>query len=119
MISHRVLNDFSENKAFSPSYDLGPPPPPPLSPVSELSLFLSLPVCRRSSLLKGEGEEPNNTTATKSLILYKSFNTRCDNLNSRARGLRGLPPLMKVVFQEAVGQGSAERSGVPTVLKLH
>jgi hypothetical protein len=30
---------------------------PPASPVGELSLFLSLPVCRRSLLLTGEGEE--------------------------------------------------------------
>ncbi len=38
--------------------------PLPPSPVSKLSLFLSLPVCRRSSLLMGEGEgvgeEPNH-----------------------------------------------------------
>jgi hypothetical protein len=34
-------------------------------PVIKLSLFLSLPVCRRSSLLSGEGvvEGPNQTTA--------------------------------------------------------
>jgi hypothetical protein len=31
------------------------PHPLPLSPVSKLSLFLSLPVCRMSSLLTGEG----------------------------------------------------------------
>jgi hypothetical protein len=43
-------------------------PYPPLL-VSKLSLFLSLPVCRRSSLLagvegegEGAGEEPNHTT---------------------------------------------------------
>jgi hypothetical protein len=42
-------------QAFSPSYDLGPPPSPA---VSKLSLILSLPVCRRSSFLTGEeGEE--------------------------------------------------------------
>jgi hypothetical protein len=43
--------------------------PLPPSPVSKLSLFLGLPVCRRSSLLTGEGErvgeEPNHTTARK------------------------------------------------------
>ncbi len=45
------------------------PPPPPLSPVSKLSLFLSLSVCRRWSLLtnrgEGVGEEPYHTTARK------------------------------------------------------
>ncbi len=40
------------------------------SPVSKLSLFLSLPVCRRSGLLTGDGrrglvEEPSNMTARK------------------------------------------------------
>jgi hypothetical protein len=49
--------------------------PLPPSPVSKLSLFLSLPVCRRPSLLTGEeggggvGEEPNHTTAIKSVPL--------------------------------------------------
>jgi hypothetical protein len=41
---------------------------PPPAPVSTLSLFLSLSVCRRSSLLKGgrrEWAEPNYTTAMK------------------------------------------------------
>jgi hypothetical protein len=37
-------------------YDSAPRPlPPPLPPVSKLSLFLSLPVCRQSSLLTEEG----------------------------------------------------------------
>jgi hypothetical protein len=35
------------------SYDLAAPPPPP--PESKLSLFLILPVLRRSSKLNGEG----------------------------------------------------------------
>jgi hypothetical protein len=44
--------------------------PLPPSPKGNLSLFLSLPVCRRSSLLTGErgevvGEEQNHTTARK------------------------------------------------------
>jgi hypothetical protein len=34
-----------EDLAFSPSYYFDPYPPP--SPISSLSLFLSLPVCRR------------------------------------------------------------------------
>jgi hypothetical protein len=42
--------------------------PLPPSPASKLSLFLSLPVCRWSNLLTGEGggrvgEEPNHTIA--------------------------------------------------------
>jgi hypothetical protein len=48
-----------DDQAFSPSYDLAPRPPPPTPspyPFSKLSLFLSLPICRRrSSLLTGEG----------------------------------------------------------------
>jgi hypothetical protein len=49
--------------------DLAPPNPPSHSPVSKLSLFLSLPVWRWSGLLTGGidgvGEEPNHTTARK------------------------------------------------------
>jgi hypothetical protein len=66
-----------EYQAFLPSYDLAPlPPPPPPSPVSKLSLFLSLPVSRGSTLLKREregkrvGEEPNHTTAREPGPLY-------------------------------------------------
>ncbi len=47
------------------------PTPSPPSPVSKLSLFLSLPVCRRSSLLTGEegtqgrrGKEPNQSACS-------------------------------------------------------
>ena len=54
------------------SHDSAPRQPPPLSPspVKKLSLFLSLPVCRRLFLLTGGGEErvgeePNHTTARK------------------------------------------------------
>ncbi len=46
---------FVEDLAFSLSYDMAPHPPPP--PFSKLSLFLSLPVCRLSSLQTGEGGE--------------------------------------------------------------
>ncbi len=59
---------FIEDQPFSPSYDLSPPPAPFPSPVSKLSLFLSLPVCRRSVYWRegrGVGEEPNHTTARK------------------------------------------------------
>jgi hypothetical protein len=50
------------------------------SPVSKLSFFLSLHVCRRPSLLTGEGgagvdEEPNHKTARESMAFYKLFNT--------------------------------------------
>ncbi len=70
-----------EDQAFSLSYDLAPIPTPISSLVSTLSLFLSLPVCRRSSLLTGEGggeegggrKEPKPNK--KSLVLYKSFNS--------------------------------------------
>ncbi len=41
---------FIEDKAFLRSFDSAPRPPP----VSKLSLSLSLPMCRRSSLLTGE-----------------------------------------------------------------
>jgi hypothetical protein len=40
---------------FLAVYDSAPRPPPPPPPVSNLPIFLSLPVCRRSSLLPGEG----------------------------------------------------------------
>ncbi len=57
------------------------PPPPP--PVSNLPLFLSLPVCRRSSLLTGEeggrgkgaGRTNYDDGKAWSSINYKSFNT--------------------------------------------
>jgi len=45
-----------EEQAFLPSYDFAPPILPPPFFMSKLSLFLSLPVCRRSRLLVGEGE---------------------------------------------------------------
>jgi hypothetical protein len=48
-------------------------------PASILSLFLSLPVCRRSSLLTGEGGRGWGRSQIirrrESLVLYKSFNT--------------------------------------------
>jgi hypothetical protein len=45
---------FIEDEAFSPSYDdLAPLHPLPPSPISKVSPFLNLPVCRRSSLLTG------------------------------------------------------------------
>ncbi len=53
---------------------------PPSRPVSKMSLFLSFPVWRRSSLRTGEGEGMGRTQITRrqeSLALYKSFNTLC------------------------------------------
>ncbi len=52
------------------------------SPVSNLSLFLSLAVCRRSTLLKavtgGEGWARSQIRRPREcLVLYKSFNTLC------------------------------------------
>jgi hypothetical protein len=63
---------FIEDQAFPLSYDLAPPLPP--SPVFKLSLFLSLPVCHWTSLLMGEGGEPNHTTSRKTGPL-QIFNT--------------------------------------------
>ncbi len=68
-----MIEWFIEDQAFLRSYDSTPrTPPPPTSPVSKSSLFLSLPVCRRSSLLtgKGAGVEPNHRTARKLGPLY-------------------------------------------------
>jgi hypothetical protein len=51
----------------------------PPSPVSRLSLFLSLPVCRRSSLLTGEGKgvSEEQIILRESLALQLSFNSLC------------------------------------------
>jgi len=46
---------FIEGQAFLRSYDSAPRSTPPPSPVSKLPLFLSLPVRRRPSLLRGDG----------------------------------------------------------------
>ncbi len=45
-----------------------PPLPSPPSPISKLSLFLSLLVCRQRGV-EGVGEEPNHTAARKSGLL--------------------------------------------------
>ncbi len=46
---------FTEDQAFSLSYDLAPPTTPSLSPISKLSLFLSLTSRHRSSLRERGG----------------------------------------------------------------
>jgi hypothetical protein len=64
---------FIEYKAFllSHAFRLILFHPLPPSPVSNLSLFLSLPVCRRSSLLMGEG----GLGAESFLLLIPSFSS--------------------------------------------
>ncbi len=60
-----------------------PPFPPPFtpSPVGDWSLFLSLPVCRRSNLRTGEGgrgrARKHIIRPRGSLALYESVNIRC------------------------------------------
>ncbi len=70
-----------EDQAFLRSYDSAPrpsPPPPPL-PSAKWCLFLSLPVCRRSSLLTGEGggggrgDESYNRKKPWCLVLHHSI----------------------------------------------
>ncbi len=67
-----------------------PPIPLPPSPISNLSLFLSLPVCRRE---RGERavEEPNHTKARKPWPIYKSFDTLCLYLYLYAGNHRSTP----------------------------
>ncbi len=71
---------FIEDLAFSPSYQLAPSPPP-LSPISQLSLFLSPPVFRRPSLRRGKGGSAWGTSQIirrrETLVLYVSINTLC------------------------------------------
>ncbi len=73
---------FIEDEAFSTSCMIkAPPPPPPLSPVTKLSLFRSLPCAspvehsdgRVGEVVRGE---PDNKT-TRKPNLYESFNTLC------------------------------------------
>jgi hypothetical protein len=72
---------FIKDQASSSSYDLAPhPTSTPPSPVSKLSLFISLPVCRWSSLLTGKGVgrwwgRSQIIRPRESLVLYKSFCT--------------------------------------------
>ena len=69
----RVLNDLQRARlSFGPTIWLLATLLPP-SPVSKLSLFLSLFVCRRSSLMTGEGGS-QIIRRRECLVLYKSFN---------------------------------------------
>ncbi len=62
---------FIEDQAFFRSYDSAPRPPhSPPSPARKLPLFVSLPVCRMPTLLRGgggggAGVEPNHTISRK------------------------------------------------------
>ncbi len=71
---------FIEGHAFLRSYDLASRPRLPPSPVSKLSLFLCLPVCRQSSSLTvregGRGWGRSQIIQPReSLVLDKSRNT--------------------------------------------
>ncbi len=72
----RLLNDLQRTR-HSRRRMVAPSPPPPPSSVSKLSLFLSLPVSRPSSLLTGEGWKRWGRNQTKwrraCLVLCKSF----------------------------------------------
>jgi hypothetical protein len=72
----RILNVYR-----GPSYDLASPTPPPTSLVSNLSLFLSLPMCRLSSLLQRDGwwgwERSQMIRRRESMVLFIIFNTLC------------------------------------------
>ncbi len=50
---------FIEDKAFSPSYDLAPPPPPPLRPaISKLDWPHTGRLRKKDNLMTEEGEKP-------------------------------------------------------------
>ncbi len=67
----RVFKDFKEDQNFS-SFWLLPSPPP----FSNLSSLRSLPVCRRSTILTGEGMGKDQIVRQRvSTVLYKSFVT--------------------------------------------
>jgi hypothetical protein len=81
--SQRVLNISSRTRVSQRRIIWLLPPTSPPFLVSKLSLFLSLPVCRRSSLLTegggggGGGPIPYDGKNAHCPVLYKSFNTLC------------------------------------------
>jgi hypothetical protein len=80
------------------------PTPSPPSPVSKLSLFLRIPVCRRSSLLTGEGRRGWGRSQIirrrESHVLYELFNTLCSGVYSfeSRQNLITMVLLSKTVF---------------------
>ncbi len=79
--SNRNISWFTEDQAFFLAFLWFGSSPTPFfpPPVSKLSLWLGLPVCRRSGLLTEEGgrgwARSQIIRSRKSLALYKSFNT--------------------------------------------
>ncbi len=72
---------FIEEQSFSPSYDLGAPPPPPTSPVSKLDGRYTGRTSKGDNLMTGKrGRGWGRSQIVRrqeSLVLYKSFNTPC------------------------------------------
>ncbi len=70
-----------EDQAFSPSYDLAPPPPPPHSPVSKLDRRHAERLSKRDladgRVWRGEGDGGGAKSygGREILALYKLFNT--------------------------------------------
>jgi hypothetical protein len=69
MFRSESIEYLIEVQAFSPSYNLAPPSPP--SHLSKLSLFLSFPVYRRSSLLSEEVVWQISEKALSSVIIIQ------------------------------------------------
>jgi hypothetical protein len=85
--------------------------PIPPTPVNNLSLFLSLPLCRRSSTLTGEGGRDGGSRQIirqqESIILYLSFNILWSSLNPSGNcpifiGVHSLSPHLSYLFTERV-----------------
>jgi hypothetical protein len=100
---------------FLAVYDSAPRPPPPPSPVSNLPIFLRLPVW--SSLLPGEGgagwARSRIIRPQESLALYKSFNTL---LISPHRKNRARPETLHIQGERYLS--SSRRRGGDNVLVI-
>ncbi len=92
-VEQRILNDVQTNRLSRCRmiWLLRPP-----LPVSKLSVFLSLPVCHRSNLLRGMGEmgrgwerSPNHTTANRPGPLYIIQYSLLLRLSMHAGGMGG------------------------------